>query len=844
MGLRVEREHFDADDYRQFSERLARSLDAMRGLLDRPGFGVGPRSLGAELELFLIDGAGRPLPLNREVLADSLDDRLTVELDRFNLECNLRPTALAGRPFAHLEREMHEAVEEVRRAAQAHDGDVAVIGILPTLREADLQRGAMTDEPRYRALSAALRQVRHGPFQMHIDGREPLDVHCDDVTFEGANTSLQLHLRVDPADFAPVFNAVQLATAPAVALAGNSPTGLGHRLWQETRVALFKQAVDDREAHAMRESRVAFGSGWVGESALELFQRNVVRHDLLLPIVGEEDPLETVQSGGVPQLDELRLHQGTIWHWNRVVYDSGGGGHLRIEMRGLPAGPTALDMAANSAFLIGLALGIARDAEAWCEGLAFAVAEHNFYRAAQDGLAAELIFPSEPGAAAQPMRASELIERLEPVARDGLLDAGVEPAECERYLGVALRRAASGRTGAHWQSCAIEALEPRLGRPHALAEMLGAYLARAGSGRSVDEWTLEERDGDVPVRMAPGKDEVPERIEDFLRGLGGPAVLRLPGRDRSRTRVVTTLLHGNEPSGVRAVHGLLRAGFEPAVDALFVIGSIEAALAAPGFAFRRLPDAQDLNRCFREPFAGSEGALAREVLEVLRAARPEALVDLHNNTGRSVPYGVGPAAGPAELGLVALFASRYVHSDLRLGALVEATAEEFPSVVIECGRAGDPAADGVAGVGLERFLGAVRIGEVASPGVRVVTDPVRVEAVPGIRLAVGDGPQSEADLTVAADMDQYNFGTLRAGHTIGWVRPGSSWPLRALRGDGSDVAHSFFSIENGEVRTRREAIAIMITNDPGCAVEDCLFYVVRDAGPQTVSPGKGASLPE
>ena len=230
MGLRVERERFDATDYARFSERLERSLDAMRELLERPGFGVGPRSLGAELELFLIDGAGFPLPLNREVLAGSMDERLTLELDRFNVECNLRPTLLAGRPFAHLEREMHDAVEEVRRAAQAHDGDVAVIGILPTLRETDLQRGAMTDEPRYRALSAALRQLRRGPFQMHIDGREPLDVRCDDVTFEGANTSLQLHLRVAPADFAPVFNAAQLATAPAVALAGTTHTSKPWRL--------------------------------------------------------------------------------------------------------------------------------------------------------------------------------------------------------------------------------------------------------------------------------------------------------------------------------------------------------------------------------------------------------------------------------------------------------------------------------------------------------------------------------------------------------------------------------------------------------------------------------------
>lgn len=828
MGLQVDRERFDAADYRRFSERLERSLEALGHLLDRPGFGVAPPSLGAELEVFLVDGAGRPLPMNKEVLAGSMDERLTLELDRFNLECNLRPTALAGEPFRHLEREMRGAVAAIRHAAGARGGDVAVIGILPTLIEADLQRAAMTDEPRYRALSAALRHLRRGPFRMNIDGPEPLDVGCDDVTFEGANTSFQLHLRVAPADFAPLFNAVQLATAPALALAGNSPTFLGHLLWEETRVALFKQAVDERDANALRESRVAFGPGWVAEGALELFRHNVVRHEPLVPVVGEEDPLETVHSGGVPGLEELRLHQGTVWHWNRAVYDPAEGGHLRIEMRGLPAGPTAVDMAASAAFLIGLSLGIAPEADAWTENLAFAIPEHNFYRAAQNGLESELLFPPTPGAPAEPIRAASLVTRLAPLARAGLVAAGVSPDESDRCIGIALRRAETGRTGAHWQRCAVAGLEPRLGRPRALAGMLAAYMEGERSGRPVHEWALEEGEGGLPVRMAPAPDEVPESVEAFLGSLGGPAALRLPGRDRARTRVVTTLLHGNEPSGTRAVHALLREGFVPAVDTLFFFGAVDAALAPPGFGIRRLPGGRDLNRCFGEPFDGREGALACALLELLQAVRPEALVDLHNNTGRSVPYGIGPSAGPAERALVGLFAARYVHSNLRLGALVEVTSPDFPSVVVECGRAGDPAADAVARAGLERFLGSRGSLDAASRRLRVVADPVRVEAAPGLVLAVGDGAQPGADLTVAADLDRYNFGTLSAGYTIGWTAPNGAWPLRALRADGVDVSRTLFAIEQGAVRVREPLIPIMITNDPGSAVEDCLFYVVRE----------------
>jgi hypothetical protein len=348
VGLEIDRDRFEEEDYRRFRARLERSLGALRELLARPGFGEGPASLGAELELFLIDGEGRPLPLNLAVLRETVDPRLTVELDRFNLECNLRPTRLAGRPFSALAAELEDAIAEVRRAARVHHGRVAMIGILPTLRGADLQRDAMTDSPRFRALSAGLMRLRRGPFQMNIDGPEPLEVVCNDVTFEGANTSLQIHLRVPPRAFAGTYNAMQMASAVALAAAGNSPTFLGHRLWEETRVALFKQAVDHRGIRDGRTARVGFGIGWVREGAYELFAQNVAHHEPLLPVVGDEDPLERVRAGGVPTLDEIRLHQGTVWRWNRAIYDPADGGHLRIEMRAMPAGPSVPDMVANT----------------------------------------------------------------------------------------------------------------------------------------------------------------------------------------------------------------------------------------------------------------------------------------------------------------------------------------------------------------------------------------------------------------------------------------------------------------------------------------------------------------
>jgi hypothetical protein len=499
MGIEIDRERFDEADYARFTERLEQCLQALGRLLERPGFGVGPRTIGAELELFLIDDQGHPLARNQAILADAGDPRLTLELDRFNLEVNPSPSPLAGRPLTGLARELEGALESVRATAAAHGGRVAMIGILPTLRDQDLHRGAITDAPRYRALDWSLSRVKSEPFEIEIAGHdpEPLRVVRDNIVMEGANTSFQVHLRVDPADYVDSFNAAQLATGPVLAAAGNSPIFLGHLLWEETRIALFEQAADDRDTPGRERlvSRVAFGTDWLRTSPLDLFEESVRHHEPLLPICGDQDPLAALEGDGVPRLDELRLHQGTVWRWNRAIYDSGFGGHLRIEMRPLPAGPTVVDMMANAAFLLGLTLAMAPEAERWTRQLLFARAHANFYDAARLGLEAELTWPG-PDGGSQRVGAAELVRRLLPTARRGLVEAEVDPGEADRLLEVIGQRAASGQTGAVWQRRTLAALEGRepggpSGRERAAGELLERYLELQAAGDPVHTWPVD-----------------------------------------------------------------------------------------------------------------------------------------------------------------------------------------------------------------------------------------------------------------------------------------------------------------------------------------------------------------
>lgn len=458
-------------------------------MLALPGFSQGPQRLGMELEMSLVDDAGRPLLRNDDVLAAYRGERLDVELNRFNVEYNSVPVLLTGAPFSALGADMRAALTETSRAAATCGGHVVMAGILPTLREGDLQSDALTDRPRFRALSERIRQVRQAPFRVYVDGRESVDITCDDVTLEGANTSLQVHLQTTPGDFARVFNAAQIGTGPVLALCGNSPFLCGRLGWEETRVALFRQAVDDREpTGAWRPARVSFGHGWARAGAHELFAETVALHAPLLPVCGDDDPAAEVAAGQLPQLSDLRLHHGTVWRWNRAIYDPGDGGSLRLEMRALPAGPTVADMTANAALLVGVTEAIAEETDWMVAALPFRYAEYNFIEAARRGLDATFLWPARRAPSPRPVAARDLLARLIDAADVGLESAGVAADERERQLSVLRGRLRSGQTGSVWQRNAVAAHEPKLGRERALARMLEAYMELSYGGEPVHTW--------------------------------------------------------------------------------------------------------------------------------------------------------------------------------------------------------------------------------------------------------------------------------------------------------------------------------------------------------------------
>lgn len=487
MGRDICEREYTAADYENFNRCIHDQADILKEVISRPSFGTGERHIGAELEVYLVDDTGKISPKNTQLLNMLNDEQLQAELNQFNLEINLSPVKAAGAPFSALTQEMLVKLNNLSAAASQLNTRALAVGILPTLEEKHLSNEYMTDIDRYRVLARELLKHRGESFHIKIDGDESVSFHSSEVCVEGANTSFQVHLMVEPEHFANGFNAAQLTLPMAIGVAANSGVLLGNCLWDETRVVLFKQSIDSRvpDASGWRQpSRVTFGHGWVRKSAWELFSETVNLYQPIFPEVFAGD--ET--SSAVPALEELNLHMGTTWPWNRAVYSNHGDGHLRIEFRALPAGPTPLDMSANAAFSIGMALGLQEKADEYISRIPFQFAEYNFYRAAQSGLDATILWPQKYQNKPVEVPLKNIIDEMLMVANDGLAKMNVALDERDKYLNIIQRRLSTGITGATWQKQTLKHFRKSMLNQQACQAMMEHYYNNQVTGQPVSEW--------------------------------------------------------------------------------------------------------------------------------------------------------------------------------------------------------------------------------------------------------------------------------------------------------------------------------------------------------------------
>jgi CBS domain-containing protein/gamma-glutamyl:cysteine ligase YbdK (ATP-grasp superfamily) len=483
-------------DSASFSEAVLADLRALEQMLNSGALECDTLRIGAEQEMFLVDRAFRPAPIAQQILESLAHPDFTTEIGKFNIEANLPPRLFRGGCLRSLETDLEDVVKLASVTAQDHGAEVLLTGILPSVRPGDLTLDNLTDKPRYRELNRTVMNLRGGEYHLYVKGIDELQLMHDNVMPEACCCSFQVHFQLDPRRFATQYNASQMAVAPVLAAAVNSPLLLGQRLWRETRIALFQHSIDERtHSHIARKhpTRVTFGEGWVEDSVLEIYREQVARFRVLMT----SDIPEPTQ--GVPELKALMLHNGTVWRWNRPCYGiTAGKPNLRLEFRCLPSGPTVIDEVANAAFFFGLMMAIPEEYGNVAAKLPFDDAKENFFAAARNGLKAQLTWMDGKSYATAPL----ILEQLLPLATAGLKKANLDSADIDRYLGVIRERTQKSQTGSAWTLAAVHDLTGRSTPESRDRRIVGAMLIRQKSGEPVHTWsTLSEAEMEADTRI-------------------------------------------------------------------------------------------------------------------------------------------------------------------------------------------------------------------------------------------------------------------------------------------------------------------------------------------------------
>ncbi|KAA3623656.1 MAG: CBS domain-containing protein [Flavobacterium sp.] len=486
MGEQKVNRSFSEEKKALFIKNLLDDVRALEQMLENGQIEKGITRIGAEQEFCLVTKDWRPATNNEEILAKVNDPHFTTELARYNLEINLDPIELKGDCFTKVEAQLKDMLTKGVKVSEENDTKMILTGILPTITKTHLSLDYITPNPRYYALNEMLIGLRRSNFQLHLKGVDELSIAHDSVLFEACNTSFQLHLQIDPDDFISSFNWSQAIAGPILSICCNSPLLLGRELWDETRIALFRQSIDTRnisEALKDQSPRVAFGDNWAKGTAVDIYKENISKFKIILSRELDENSLEVLAEGKTPKLRALNLHSGTIYPWNRACYGVGNGkAHLRIENRYIPSGPSVLDEMANFAFWVGVMRGRPKKFDDMASVMDFREAKSNFVKAARSGRSAVMCWEGKQ------YSAKKLIKKVFlPMAYDGLRSEGIAEADIERLLNVIEKRL-KGNTGSTWMISNYRRLNNSMKKDKALRLITKSIYLNQQKGIPVHKW--------------------------------------------------------------------------------------------------------------------------------------------------------------------------------------------------------------------------------------------------------------------------------------------------------------------------------------------------------------------
>ncbi|MDH4089368.1 MAG: CBS domain-containing protein [Cyclobacteriaceae bacterium] len=475
-----------------FISHLLHDIAALETMVEKDLFEKDVLRIGSEQEFCIVTDQWRPSKMAEQILHKLHDPHFTTELAQYNLEINLDPVELKTKCFSLMEKQLNTYLTRAKEVAEESNAKILLTGILPTITKNELTFGFMTPSPRYWALNDIIKELRGTDFELHLQGTDELTIVHDSVLFQACNTSFQLHLQIVPQDFISSYNWAQVISGPVLGISTNSPLLLGRELWSETRIALFQQSIDTRSfSYALQDQkpRVTFGNEWATGSVVDIFRNDIAQYKVILVREIHENSIDALKKGRLPKLEALRLHNSTVYHWNRPCYGVGNGkAHLRIENRYIPAGPSVADEMANFAFWIGLMKGRPSAFDDMANNMDFRDAKANFVKAARTGKDSILHWMGDT------ISVKELVlKELLPIAYSGLEKVGVDKEDRERLLGIIEKRTL-GQTGSEWITSNYRQLRKTMHQDDALRALTREIYQYQQIGTPVHDWKLMKAD--------------------------------------------------------------------------------------------------------------------------------------------------------------------------------------------------------------------------------------------------------------------------------------------------------------------------------------------------------------
>tara|TARA_R110002096_G_scaffold412156_1_gene612562 strand:+ start:3418 stop:5274 length:1857 start_codon:yes stop_codon:yes gene_type:complete len=485
-------------DRANYIHHLLNDIKALDMMIEKGMIEEGPLRVGAEQEFCLVNNQFLPESKSLELLEDINDDHFTTEIGNYNLEINLDTLPLGKDCFSKLHKQLDTLLEKAKNTASKKDIKIILTGILPSLSVNNVDEQSMTNVERYSFLNEAIKRSRRQSFDIHIKGVDEINIRHDSVMLESCNTSFQMHLQLNPKTFVDDYNWAQAIAGPILSACTNSPILFGKELWSETRIALFTQSVDTRANSFLlneNQSRVSFGGKWQTGSITDIFKDNISRFRSFLTTDFARDSVEMIEHGETPKLRALRLHNGTVYPWNRVCYgEINGKPNLRIENRYIPSGPTTTDEIANMVFWVGVMLGKPKTYNNIHEQWDFKDVKNNFFNAARYGMAAQFYWNGEYVSSY-----NLILNELLPMAYKGLYSVGVLPKDAEHYLKV-IKNRVKGNNGSEWLVRNYRSLLNTHKRFEAMQMLTSKLYEKQEKGYPVSTWGMVYHADESPFK--------------------------------------------------------------------------------------------------------------------------------------------------------------------------------------------------------------------------------------------------------------------------------------------------------------------------------------------------------